>query len=199
MSPPRPRSTQASPRASARSAAVPGDGAGLLVLALGAVPDVLVAGVADGLSAMYDLRTSIAPRGDRPALGFNPARGQYHATAILRHIGSPPSSPAPPAVLALTHVDLFLPDVAFVFGAAEPAARAAVVSAARLVRRDVAPDGGRLLRRVLTVAVHEAGHLLGLAHCDDVGCAMRQSRDAGEVDAKRPDLCATCRAAYASP
>jgi len=178
---------------------VSGDGAELLVLALGAVPDDLVAAVADGLSAVYDLRTSIAPRSDRPAFAFNPARGQYHATAILRHIGSLLSSPAPPAVLALTHVDLFLPDVAFVFGAADPAARTAVVSAARLVRPDVAPDRGRLLRRVLKVAVHEAGHLLGLAHCDDGGCAMRQSRDVGEVDAKRPELCATCRGAYASP
>jgi archaemetzincin len=196
-----PRSTSTPPvaRAPERSAGTCADPAQLVIVALGAVPGDLVAAVADTLRAVHELRVSIAPAGERPTFAFNPARNQYHATAILQKIASLRGVATPSAVLALTDVDLFIPDVPFVFGGADQAARSAVVSLARLVPPCVAPDRGRLGRRVLTEAMHEIGHVFGLAHCDDVQCAMRQSRVVSEVDAKRPDLCATCRRRISTP
>jgi archaemetzincin len=38
------------------------------------------------------------------------------------------------------------------------------------------------------------GHAFGLVHCGSEGCVMGRSPAVREVDAKRADLCAECRA-----
>ena len=54
--------------------------------------------------------------------------------------------------------------------------------------------GDRLFReRLLKEALHELGHLAGLAHCDDPACLMAQSADVAAVDRKGAALCAPCR------
>jgi archaemetzincin len=100
-------------------------------------------------------------------------------------------------VLGLTDVDLFIPDLPFVFGEADRDAMSAVVSVARLQHgpdgRQIEPE--RLRRRVLVEAVHELGHLLGLSHCLDARCAMYLSHKPSDSDRKGPGVCASCKGA----
>jgi archaemetzincin len=163
----------------------------LLLVALGGVGERLRAGVRAALHEVLHLDADLGPVLERPGYAFNEARGQYHTAAILRRLTAlrPGADPLP--VLGLADVDLFLPDATYVLGDADRDAGTALVSTARLATRDLA----RLMARARVEAVHEAGHLLGLGHCQDLRCAMFLSREPVEVDRKGPGLCHGCRTA----
>lgn len=75
-----------------------------------------------------------------------------------------------------------------VIGQAEVGGAAAVISLAALRGSDPLA----LPHRVLASAVHEVGHLAGLEHCGDPGCAMHPSRCLRDTDAKRAAPCEAC-------
>jgi hypothetical protein len=52
--------------------------------------------------------------------------------------------------------------------------------------------GRDLIRRACSVAVHEAGHLLGLGHCKE-RCAMRPASSLRELDRRPLKPCRGCR------
>ena len=169
----------------------------LLLVALGPLPRGLVGDVAIALTEVFGPPVRIAAAQQRPEYAFNKDRGQYHSTAVLRRLAQLRAEPAAPPVLGVAEVDLFVPDTPFVFGEADRAAGAAVVSIARL---GLGPDGKpaepeRLRHRAQAEAVHEIGHLLGLSHCQDSRCAMFLSHRPSDSDRKGPGLCAACRTA----
>jgi archaemetzincin len=128
----------------------------------------------------------------RPRHAFDPRRKQHASGVILRWLLE--AGPREGKVLGITDRDLFIPILTYVFGEAQLGGRAAVVSLARLVE-DVELFGPQLLvGRLAKEAIHEVGHAFGLLHCDYDGCVMGRSPAVREVDAKRPDLCAECRA-----
>jgi archaemetzincin len=172
-----------------------------LLVGLGPVPRRLLAEVAQELQAVFGPPVGLGAAQDRPAFAFNKDRNQYHSTAILRRLAHLRGDGATHPVIGFTDADLFVPDAPFVFGEADRAANAAVVSIARLQH---GPDGRpadpeRLKHRVSAEAVHELGHLLGLSHCADARCAMYLSHKASDSDRKGPGLCATCRGALGLP
>jgi archaemetzincin len=129
-----------------------------------------------------------APLPIRPE--WSAGAGRVHSSAILDALLElPPEGVAPPEQkrwrLGVTDGDLAAPERSFVFGEAEIAGCCAVVGAARL----------RTGERLLKEAVHELGHVAGLAHCPDPECAMHPSADVDEVDRKGADLCGPCSAA----
>lgn len=163
----------------------------LVLVGIGAVSDRLRAGVREALRAALGLDATLGPVLERPRYAFNEARGQYHAAAILRRLTAlRPAREALP-ILALADVDLFIPDASFVLGDADRDAGTALVSTARLHSHDLP----RLMARAQVEAIHEAGHLLGLGHCQDIRCAMFLSLELAEVDRKGPGLCHGCRVA----
>jgi archaemetzincin len=143
---------------------------------------------------------------------FDAGRGQYDAASILAALAAPgdtisggsaangsPAQPCPargPAVyrLALTTVDLFLPVLTHVFGAAPVGGSVAVVSTQRLdpVAYGLPADPGRLIERATREGLHELGHAFGLRHCRDATCLMRACRVVEEVDARDDGYCAAC-------
>ena len=161
----------------------------LLVVALGSVGLKLRAGVREALQQVLHLDVDAGPVLERPRYAFNEARRQYHTAAILRRLSALRPAAEPLPVLGLADVDLFLPDASFVLGDADRDAGAALISTARLATRDLP----LLLARARVEAIHEAGHLLGLGHCEDHRCAMFLSRELAEVDRKGPGLCQGCR------
>jgi archaemetzincin len=159
----------------------------LLLVALGGVGPRLVASVGSALHDALGLEATLGPALQRPQYAYNEARGQYHASAIVRRLAA--LGPAP--VLGLADVDLFIPDAPWVLGDADRDAGAALVSVARIGT----PDRRRIEHRARVEAVHEAGHLLGLGHCQDARCAMYLSTDPRDVDRKAAALCHTCSGA----
>jgi archaemetzincin len=182
---PRPGSARAELKALARPSHV-------LLVPLGEVSPKLVAEAAQALRDVLGVAAKNGPSLDRPRYAFNEARGQYHATSILRRLASLRTGGSGPVqVVGITDVDLFLPDAPYVIGDADRDAGAALFSLARLSHGTPA----EVRRRAQVETVHGTGHLLGLSHCADYRCAMFVSRDAADSDRKGPGLCASCRAA----
>ena len=124
---------------------------------------------------------------------YDPSRGQYHSTTILRHLaGLAPAGTL--KILAITDRDLFIPILTHVYGEAQLGGTACVVSTRRL-RDGMPPDGGlELLRlRLIKEAVHELGHTFNLRHCRDEGCLMHYCRKIEHVDRKSASFCRYCR------
>jgi archaemetzincin len=120
-------------------------------------------------------------------------RAQYNATLILagllRHV---PENGA--RVVGITRVDLFIPVLTFVFGQAQLDGAGAVVSTYRLRTEfyGLPSDESLLLERTVKEIVHEAGHTLGLTHCDNIECVMHASTYVEEVDLKTDRFCQAC-------
>ena len=95
------------------------------------------------------------------------------------------------AVLAITSSDLWPGEGwNFVFGQASLEERVGVWSTARF--GDPNQDPARFLRRVLQVAVHETGHMLGIKHCTAYECCMNGSNNLAESDREPLFFCAEC-------
>jgi archaemetzincin len=99
-------------------------------------------------------------------------------------------------VLAVTGRDLFIPVLTFVFGHAQLGGRAAVISLARLRQEfyGLAPNREVFVERACKEALHETGHMFGLVHCADRGCAMSLATNVRQIDAKHAAFCAPCAA-----
>ncbi|MDW8354714.1 MAG: archaemetzincin family Zn-dependent metalloprotease [Bryobacterales bacterium] len=129
-----------------------------------------------------------------PAPFYDPDRGQYWSTAILRHLAAR-FSDAPARVLGVADVDLFVPVLTFVFGEAQLEGRCAVISLCRLREEfyGLPPNPERLLERAVKEAVHELGHTFGLRHCRDWRCVMASTHAVERLDLKEADFCPACR------
>ena len=98
------------------------------------------------------------------------------------------------AVLGLTAEDLWPNEPGkkwnFVFGEASLRDRVGVWSTNRLA--SVPFDRKLLLLRTLKVAVHEAGHMLGIQHCTAYECGMNGSNHLEESDRQPLGFCPEC-------
>jgi archaemetzincin len=120
-----------------------------------------------------------------PDDAYNPSRRQYHSTVLLdtlaRHKRAEWSR-----LLGIADVDLYTPDLNFVFGEADASRGVAVFSVARLHT----PDRDRFVHRAATEAIHELGHTYRLRHCRDPRCVMWFSNRLEESDRKGTRFCA---------
>ena len=85
-------------------------------------------------------------------------------------------------------MDLFVPDLSFVFGLASKDGVCAIVSTNRLKGDGQGPYHERLVKE----AVHELGHVFGLEHCADSRCVMHFSNSLRDTDVKRDTFCSRC-------
>ena len=121
-----------------------------------------------------------------PANAYHATRRQYHADKLLALVHRQPGQ----RLLGITEQDLYAGNLNFVFGIAEMAGRAALISLHRL--REAA-NQMTYRERTLKEAIHELGHSLGLPHCPDPKCVMHFSNSLSDTDYKSETFCAKCR------
>ena len=93
--------------------------------------------------------------------------------------------------LGVVGVDLFVPELNFVFGLAEGDH---AVGLARLRAGKLgAADSSLFRQRVAKEAVHELGHTYGLGHCPNRHCVMAFSNSLHDTDVKSQEFCPICR------
>jgi len=165
------------------------------VMPLGAVPLDLLAQLCSGLRREFRVDCEILPAEAEPTFAFNLTRQQYQSTEILASLVRK-ATPASRHLLGVTPVDLYIPILTFVFGEAQLQGNCALISTHRLRQEFYGlPTDTKLFReRLLKEAVHELGHTLSLAHCDNYECVMAPSHGVEWIDLKSSQFCEQCRA-----
>jgi len=158
----------------------------IALASIGEIESELMSTVADDIRAVLGRDVVLAEGLPIPAHSFSRQRGQWHATTILDALAAV-KRPEWLRLLGIVDVDLYAPQLNFVFGEADADRRVAVFSTARL---RVRAEGARQLRRrASTEAIHELGHTFGLGHCSRPRCAMWFSNTLAETDRKDPRPC----------
>jgi archaemetzincin len=127
-----------------------------------------------------------------PGYAFDPRRRQYSADAIVKRLRAGEAE----RVLGVVDLDLFVPELNFVFGRADPPGRRAVIALPRLRESfyGAREDDALFLARAVKEAVHELGHTYGLEHCRDRRCVMAFSNSLADTDFKGREFCGRCGA-----
>jgi len=130
-----------------------------------------------------------------PAETFSRVRGQYSSSQILNKLRGSVALEKQDKMLGITDVDLYTEGLNFVFGEAELGGQMAIISLARLHQSFYSlPENKTLfLERAKKEAVHELGHVFGLAHCPDPECVMHFSNSLLDTDRKSASFCPRCR------
>jgi len=143
------------------------------------------------LERKFGLKVEIAESMESPDYAYNPKRRQYLAEAILERIIKISDG----INLGMVDVDLYTPDLNFVFGTAFPLGKSAVISLARLRQEFYGLPKNEILfkERVIKEAIHELGHVFGLNHCRDPECVMHFSNTILDTDKKSSSFCSNCQ------
>lgn len=166
----------------------------IILIVFGTLSEALVPYLVEGLSREFAAEVVLGENLPIPNQAYDSRRRQYRAEDFLPLLALRRREPTD-LVLGVSAVDLFVPQLNFVFGLAEPRQLAAVISVARLdpLFYQYPPDPALLKERALKEAVHELGHLLGLPHCQNPYCIMFFSNTLADTDRKGPGFCQACR------
>ena len=139
----------------------------------------------------FDIR--IAREEPIPQYAFDSKRRQYHSTKILEWLKNIPVMDT--RILGIVDLDLYVPDLNFVFGEADVAHGVCIISLVRLRQEfyGLTKNENLFLERALKEAVHEIGHTYRLGHCGDTRCIMHFSNSLQDTDIKGPDFCPRCK------
>lgn len=114
---------------------------------------------------------------------------QFHAEDFLPIIIARVRDYRASSGLGITTLDLFVPELNFVFGLATREHRVAIISLARLS----SANWKVFLSRCIKEAIHELGHAsYGLSHCPNPTCVMFFSNSLVDTDVKGVDFCKQC-------
>ena len=142
------------------------------------------------LRETFGAEVVIAPAVPLLAAAYDERRRQHHSTALLDALARA-RRPEWDRLLGVADVDLFVPELNFVFGEGDPSRGVAVFSLSRLRGTGTAKEAELFARRAATEAVHELGHAYGLTHCQRPRCVMWFSNSLAETDRKGAQFCRT--------
>lgn len=129
-----------------------------------------------------------------PSEAYHSRRRQYNSEVILHRLPRyrPPQGER---LLGVTEVDLYVPQLNFVFGQADLATGVGLISLCRLHQEyyGLPPNKALFLSRAAKEAAHELGHTYGLGHCPNLKCVMHFSNSLSDTDIKKETFCQRCQ------
>lgn len=156
------------------------------LIPFGEMEQAVLTVVAANLQAVAGLPTRIRAVRPTPDDALIATRHQFDAVKIIAALDKEPHGA--PFRMGILQRDLCIPILTYVFGESQLGGHAAVISLHRLHhidRRITAERGAK-------IALHEAGHLLGLEHCREPGCLMRFSKQLDQLDLLPMRFCSAC-------
>lgn len=171
----------------------------IAILRIGTVDEKALEKIKDELCRFYPNTTCFVLKEiiPTPMAAYNKERKQFHSTRILAKIEEYSRQLTADRLLGVTEVDLYVPQLNFVFGEATCPGRTAIISLFRLKPEFYGhkPDHELFLSRCVKEALHEIGHTLGLRHCKDPSCVMFFSNTILDTDGKGKNFCRKCYSA----
>lgn len=145
------------------------------------------------LTQIFGFEAKISKAESIPQYAFDPKRRQYHSTKILEWLKNIPVMNT--RIQGIVDLDLYVPELNFVFGEADVAHGVCIISLVRLRQEfyGLPKNENLFLERALKEAVHELGHTYRLGHCGDTRCIMHFSNSLQDTDIKGPDFCPRCK------
>ena len=167
------------------------------ILRIGKVDSNVISRIQENLNMTFPKSTcTLIPKTlPLPEEAFNNTRQQYNSNNILRKIRNyAEKEKTIDKILGIIDVDIFVPNLNFVFGEAECPGKAALISLWRLRPEFYKQPSNIELFTVRSTkeAVHELGHTLGLRHCSNPFCVMYFSNSIFETDRKQSLFCTKC-------
>jgi len=165
----------------------------IYLLPLGGVSTKILWEISSWLERQFGLPCKIAEGIRLPDGVYSPIRSQYCSSLILQKLREMKPQDAL-RVLAVANVDLYVPQLNFVFGEADLTSGVAVISLCRLRQEfyGLEPDEALFTDRARKEAVHELGHTFGLTHCHNPNCVMHFSNSLSDTDRKGRRFCTMC-------
>jgi archaemetzincin len=166
----------------------------IYILAINKVDSILLEKLRTNLEKIFGQKIRVRQISLDLEFAYNSERKQYYSSAILEKLRNT-SSEAGERVLSLVDIDLYVPDLNFVFGEADIVEKLAVISTKRLRQEyyGLPKDEELLLDRTSKESVHELGHTYGLRHCPDKSCVMYFSNSLQDTDFKSSSFCENCK------
>lgn len=175
-----------------------GPRAEVTLIVLGEFPEEMREAVAAGLRDELQVDVVDGGRAPLPQRAWYPPRRRYRAEKILDYLHARmQTAPRGARVLALTSVDISTTKPPHrdwgVLGLGDLGGSACVISTFRMRRS--ARDADHLRFRIVSTAVHEVGHTLGLEHCTEPRCVMNDAEGRiATIDNSTGRLGPECRA-----
>ena len=134
----------------------------IYVCPLGSVDEEILDCVTASLATSSKMAVKVLRAMGDPSYAYDEDRGQYSSKRVLKRL----SACCPREtfkIIGVTRVDLYVPILTFVFGAAQMSGQCAVISTRRLdpIYYQEPRDHNLLMDRVQKTAVHELGHSMG--------------------------------------
>jgi archaemetzincin len=163
----------------------------IVVVAVGEAQVSVLAHMCAALTKTFERPCRVGEVLPVPEHTFDPRRRQYSAQALLQQLRPRQAE----RVLGVVDLDLYVPELNFVFGLADWREKRAVIALPRLRQRfyGARDDEALFLARAVKEAVHELGHTFGLEHCHDRRCVMTFSNSLADTDYKGQGFCPRCR------
>jgi archaemetzincin len=166
----------------------------ICVLAIGNADATFLEKLSTGLEKIFGQEVKVSQIPLNLEFAYNLARDQYNSSVILERLQKMVPETCERS-LGIVDVDLYVPDLNFVFGEADVVEKMAVISTKRLRQEyyGLLKDEELFLDRTLKESVHELGHTYGLGHCPDKSCVMYFSNSLQDTDFKSSSFCESCK------